>query len=249
MSESSRLAGVFGSLAVIGVAGLLVPARDWLDPTNVALVLVVVIAGAAATGGRGAGALTSVMAALSFNFFHTQPYYSLRISDRDDIVTTVLLLVVGVSVGEIATLRTRSRREATVASGGTRRLEDVAAAIATGRDAESVWPVVRQALVEQFRLAECRFEPAPFEAGDELPRLQRDGRLPATEHVFTGEGFELPPHGVEVLVEVGPTLLGRLVLVPTPHAGATRAERKVVVALADQFAVAVARTAQPRVLT
>lgn len=249
MSESSRLAGVFGALAAIGVAGLLVPARDWLDPTNVALVLVVVIAGAAATGGRAAGALTSVIAALSFNFFHTQPHYSLRINDRVDVITTLLLVVVGLIVGELANLRTRSRREATVATGGTRRLEDVAAAVASGRDAEFVWPVVRQALVEQFRLADCRFEPAPFEPVGALPRLHRDGRLPATEHVFTGDGFELPAQGVEVLVESGPTLLGHLVLVPTPHAGATRAERKVVVALADQFAVAVARTAQRHVMT
>ena len=234
---------------MIGVAGLLVPARDWLGATNVALVLVVVIAGAAATGGRTAGALTSLMAALSFNFFHTQPHYSLRINDRVDVITTLLLLVVGLIVGELANLRTRSRREATVATGGTRRLEEVAAIVAGGRDADTVWPVVRKALVEQFRLAECRFEPVPFETGDERPRLQRDGRLPATEHVFTGEGFELPASGVEVLVESGTKLLGRLVLVPTPHAGATRAERKVVVALADQFAVAVARTAQRHVLT
>lgn len=249
MSDSSRLAGVFGSLATMGVAGLLVPARDWLDPTNVALILVVFIAATAASGGRAAGAWTSLVAALSFNFFYTQPHYSLRINDRVDIITTLLLLVVGLIVGELANLRTRSQREATVASSGSHRLEHVAAAVAGGRDADTVWPVVREALIGQFRLAECRFEPAPFESGDELQRLHRDGRLPATEHVFTGEGFELPEDGVEVLVETGSNVLGRLVLVPTAHAGATRAERKVVVALADQFAVAVARTAQPRTLT
>ena len=65
------------------------------------------IVAAASFGGRAAGVTTSVVAALAFNFFHTQPYYSLRISDRFDIITTVLLVVVGLAVGEIAVLSHR----------------------------------------------------------------------------------------------------------------------------------------------
>ncbi len=116
-----------GSLAVVGIAGLLVPLRSTIDNTNVALVLVLVIVAAASFGGRIAGVTTSVVAALSFNFFHTEPYYSLRISDRFDIITTVLLVVVGLAVGEIAVLSHRHEVVADEHVTGARHLERVAA--------------------------------------------------------------------------------------------------------------------------
>src|SRR5262245_12506281 len=104
------MAGI-GVASAIAIAGLLVPIRDWMGASNVALVLVIVVVAAAILGGRMAGALTSVAAALSFDYFHTQPYYNLRISDREDVIAAVLLLVVGLAVGELAALRAGSRRE------------------------------------------------------------------------------------------------------------------------------------------
>ena len=109
-----------------------------------------------------AGVTTSVVAALAFNFFHTQPYYSLRISDRFDIITTVLLAVVGLAVGEIAVLsaptrgrrgRARDRRSASRAgrrSGGE--------AAQTSRD---VWDAVRAGSI-----AELGTRAMPLRSGD-----------------------------------------------------------------------------------
>ncbi len=101
--ESDGMAwSAFGAIAAIAVAGVLVPVRSTIDNTNVALILVLVVVAAATFGGRTAGAITSIVSALAFNYFQTEPYYTLRISDRDDIVTAVLLLLVGLAVGEIA---------------------------------------------------------------------------------------------------------------------------------------------------
>ncbi len=47
---------------------------------------------------------------------------------------------------------------------------------------------------------------------------------------------------MEVPVSHGGHVLGRLVLVPQPHRGTTRPQRRVAVAIADQFAVALAHT-------
>lgn len=234
-----RFAPYVGAIAAIGVGGLLTPTRDWLGNTNVALVLVVVVALAGAIGGRLAGVLTSVAAALAFNFFHSEPYYSLEIASRVDVITTVLVLVVGLVVGEVAALRTSSQRRAASAIAGTRRLEVTAAVMADGSSAQEVWPVVRDALVAQLHLRDCHYQPVPF-ADDGLPLIERDGRLPAKTHVFTGQGFALPPGGCAVLVESGRTVLGRIVLEPDPDAreGVGRAERQVAVALADGLAVA-----------
>ena len=81
---------------------------------NVALVLVLVVVLAAVGGGRTAGAVAAVSAALSFNFFHTVPYLTLEIDSADDVETTLLLLAVGLAVGQLASYRrhpVRARRK------------------------------------------------------------------------------------------------------------------------------------------
>ena len=62
----------------------------------------IVVVAVAALGGRAAGIVTALAAVVSFDFFHTEPYLSLAIDSRDDIETTVLLLVAAVLVGTIA---------------------------------------------------------------------------------------------------------------------------------------------------
>ncbi len=97
--------GVVGSIVV---AGLLSQAGDWTSSTNVALVLMVIVVLGAAAGGRVAGAVSALTAALAFDFFQTEPIHSLRISSRDDIETAILLLIAGLIVGQIAARARRS---------------------------------------------------------------------------------------------------------------------------------------------
>ncbi len=216
------------------------PFRDWLGSSNVALILAIVVAVAATFGGRLAGVLTSVAAALAFDFFHTRPYLNLRIDRRVDIIAGFLLLVLGLVVGELAALRQTSGDAARLHARGAAHLEDVAEVVAAGADAREVWPVVRRSLVEQLDLAGCRFEPAPFDG--HLPDLTRTGHVDTELLHYESGGFTLPAEGVEVPVSHGGHVLGRLVLVPQPHRGTTRPQRRVAVAIADQFAVALANT-------
>jgi Domain of unknown function (DUF4118) len=238
--EPSSLAGGLGACAAIGVAALLVPFRDWLGSSNVALILAIVVVIAAIFGGRSAGVLTSVAAALAFDFFHTEPYLDLRIDRRVDIIAGALLLVLGLVVGEIAAMHQKEVAAARRHERGAAHLEDVAEVIAAGADAHEVWPVVKRSLVEQLDLADCRFEPAPFDR--RLPDLTRSGRVDAELLHYESGGFTLPSEGVEVPVNHSGHLLGRLVLVPQPHRGTTRPQRRVAVAIADQLAVALAHT-------
>jgi hypothetical protein len=228
-------AAAAGAIAAIVVAGLLVPVRDTFGNTNMALVLVVVIVAAAALGGRFVGAVTSVAAALAFNYFHTQPYRTLSVDNREDIATVVLLLVVGLIVGELANLHSRRRGDAQTRAAGAHWL-------AGGRPVEDVWPIVQQGLVDELGLTGCRFEPAPYHG--QLPAVQRSGRLegPLT---WAREGFELPAGGAQLSVEHRSHLFGRVVLAPTPGRGVSLEERRVAVALADQLAVAMAMAGKP----
>jgi K+-sensing histidine kinase KdpD len=236
----------FGAIAAIAVAGLLVPVRSTIDNTNVALILVLVVVAAATFGGRTAGAVTSIVSALAFNYFQTEPFYTLRISDRDDIVSAVLLLVVGLAVGEIAVLARRRQVVAVEHVTGARQLERVTALLAQGASEDEVWEAVRDGIVAELGLKSCHFEPGG--GLRHLPRIERDGRLLEGEKHFTGSGFALPSEGVEILVERGGAAVGRLVLEPSVGRAVSRDQRRVAVALADSFAVVVGRSGAPRAL-
>jgi K+-sensing histidine kinase KdpD len=242
-SERGRVNGVIAvfGIAAIAVAGLLVPVRGVIDNTNVALVLVVVIVGAAALGGRLAGITTSVIAALAYNYFHTEPYYTLRVKQSEDIWTVVLLFVVGLAVGELAILGRSHRQKAQQRRAGAQRLEDIAGLLAAGRSSEELWPDIRAALMEELRLADARFEPGASHDGDSLVEVGRRGGLDVREMHWTQTGMELPRNGAQVSVRARQRTLGRIVLIPTPGQGTSPDERRVAVALADQLAVALER--------
>jgi len=245
--ESPRIYALGGVVAAIAVGGLLKPLHDWLGAANVALALALVVVCAAVFGGRLAGVATSIGAALAFDFFHTQPYFSLRISKREDVIAAVLLLVMGVVVGQLAVVHSGNRRELDVHARGAAHLEDVAAVVAAGADLDEVWPVLRRALVDQLDLSAVRFEPAPFH--DQYTPLDRDGKIVTPTLVWEHGGFALPPTGAVVQVVAEGRQIGRLVLLPQPHRGTSRAQRRVAVALADQLAVAATRTQPLHLLT
>jgi subtilisin family serine protease len=235
-----RIFAAGGAVAAVGVAGLLVPVRDAIGAANVALVLAIVVAGAAMLGGSVAGVITSLAASLSFDYFHTQPYFDLRIDKRDDVIAAVLLLVLGAAVGVFGSLRNGMRLDAQQQARGAAHLEDVAAVVAAGAGLDEAWPVIRGALLDQLDLRSCRFEPVPFE--HYYPALGRDGHIDSSVLHYERGGFALPPEGASVPVVAGGRALGRLVLLPLPHRGTTRAQRRVAVALADQLAVAASRS-------
>ena len=71
-------------------------------PTLV-LVLVVVVVAVATTGDRVAAAIAAIVAAASFDFFLTRPYTSMRITSAEDLETALMLLVIGLLVGQLGT--------------------------------------------------------------------------------------------------------------------------------------------------
>jgi Domain of unknown function (DUF4118) len=108
-STTSLVSAVVGSILAMLVALVLVPVRSDIGLASIALALVLVVVGAAAMGGRIAAAVTSAAAALSFNFLHTAPLYTFHIAETSNIVTSVLMIVIGISVGEVAVRTFRSR--------------------------------------------------------------------------------------------------------------------------------------------
>jgi hypothetical protein len=238
--RSDRAIGAAGiATAILGplaVSGLLVVARDELFPTNAALVLVLAVLAAAIVGGRVGGAIGAVVAALCFDFFFTHPYYSFTIDRRDDVETTVVLLVVGLVVGEVVVRLRRSRRAARESRREVEQIQRVAE-LAAGSGPESrLITIVEREVTALLGARGARFEMPPYPTA--LPRIGH-GVLTIPPG---GNGNASPPVGprneVELLVCGHGRELGRLVLVlPRDSSGATlpARDRGLAVALVDQL--------------
>jgi hypothetical protein len=238
------LAGIgVGGIGSIAVAGGLVALRGELANVNVALILVLIVLGAAAIGGRRPGAFTGVIAATSFDFFHTRPFGSLKIAQANDLVTTLLLLVVGLVMGDVAERSGHFRARLRDDQRELRRLHRVARLAASGaEDDRDLVLTVTAELIDALRLRECRFERPPFRV--QLPQLEADGAIAGRSRVFHPQGgFELPGPGVDLRVVGRKGTVGRFILVPTPGARVSTERLLVAVALADELGLAVAPTA------
>src|SRR6478752_1085865 len=101
--DGRKLVGLaVGGLGAIVVALFLVPFRNDIDNANLALLLVLVVVLAAILGGRTAAVVAAITATMAFDFFLTKPHTSMRIESADDIETAVILLAVGLLVGEVS---------------------------------------------------------------------------------------------------------------------------------------------------
>jgi K+-sensing histidine kinase KdpD len=228
--------GVFGALVI---AALLVPFRDRLPNAEMALALVVPVLLAAVIGGRVAGAVTAVVSALTFDFVFTQPYLSLRISNKDDVWTFVFLLIVAMVAAEVGIRGRRGGVAARESRSELDRLVRVAELAAEGAEADDVVMSARAELIGLFGLDDCVYEQ---ESTQDLPRIGPRGALENTQLVSWGD-FVLPTGGVEVPVRGRGRDLGRLVMYAEPATRASLEKRLVAVAIADEVGLTLASSA------
>jgi Domain of unknown function (DUF4118) len=239
VDDERRLIGLaFGGFMPVLLAMLLVPVRDALSSVNIALVLVVTVVAAAAVGGRMAGVVAAVMATLSFDFFHTKPYLSLRITSQDDVETALTLLVVGLIVGTVASSAYRARSSADEHGDELRSIHRVAELASSGVPADLVVEAACSELTSLMGLRSCVFRTDCVPA--DVAVLDRRGAIGGRprSYVSTRHGFELPRDGVSIEVLDRGRFVGRLELVPTPGVGVPLHTRKAAVVIADQVGAA-----------
>jgi hypothetical protein len=240
--EMSRALGlVIATFGTLLVAGILVPFRDDLASANVVLVYVLVVVFGAAVGTRWSGALTAVVAAMSYDFFFTKPYQSLKIDNANDVETTVLLLAIGLIVAELVAYTRRHRAHSAARGDEIQMLRRTAELVASGASPSAVLETVRTELTELLSLIECRYETAPFVST--LPRIERTGAVDGAHRRWIGGDYTLPGLGAEIPVAARGRTFGRFVLIPDLSVGVSIEERIVAVALVDQLGAALAADA------
>lgn len=224
----------FGPLAT---AALLVPLRTDIRAPHAVLALVIVVVLGAATGGRAAGATASLVATLSYDFFLTRPYNSLKIGRGADLATVLLLLTISLIVSEVVAFVRRGVAVSDRWRDELARVHRISQLVAANAETDDVVLAVEAELIGLLALRDCFFESPPF--ATELPQIEPSGWIAGTRrHVFVRRGFALPADGVAIPIRGGDQLLGRLVLVPDPDVAISIQARAAAVALADQLAIA-----------
>ena len=235
-----RLAVLAGLAAPLALAAILVPFRASFLNTDAALAMLVVVVAVAANGYRLAGFLAALSVAVCFDFFLTQPYERFTITRQTDIETTVLLLVIGVAVTEIAVWGRRQRVTASRRAGYLDGINSAARAVATGSSPSALIGQVTGQLIQLLSLRSCSFQYGVAGLGRPA-RLHHDGAVTVGHRPLDvdAEGF---PAGTdtELLVQSGGIFQGRFLMTPAPGARPTLEQRLLAVALADQIGAALA---------
>jgi K+-sensing histidine kinase KdpD len=227
-----------GFAAPLVLAAVLVPFRSGFANTDAALAMIAIVVAVAAIGQRSAGYLAAVSAAAWFDFFLTRPYEQFGIARAPDIETTVLLLVIGAAVTEIAVWGHRQQATASRRSGYLDGINDAARAAAAGDSPTAIADQMAARLVRLLSLRSCQFQYGKAGLG-QPGRIQRDGEVTVGGTPWDFEQFGLPHGaGTELLVESAGRLQGRFLMEPDPAARPTREQLLVAVAFADQVGAA-----------
>jgi hypothetical protein len=217
---------------------ILVPFRASFPNTDAALALILVVVAVAAIGHRLAGVLAALSAAAWFDFFLTRPYERFTITRSADIETTVLILVIGVAVTEIAVWGRRQHLTASRRAGYLEGINAAAEAVAVGGSPSTLIDQVCAQLTRLLGLRSCRFEYGVAGLGRPA-RLLHDGRLTPADPAWDLERDGLPAD-TELLVENHGILQGRFLMRPQSGSRPTLEQRLVAVAFADQVGAALA---------
>jgi K+-sensing histidine kinase KdpD len=149
-SELVRYLAAFAMTAVAAVVAVAVDSKVTIPNLSLLFVVPVIVAGVSL--GLGPSLCSAILGALAFNFFLTEPRYTLAVDDPANIWAIGLLFVVGLIVSGVAfTSRQRAteaallRRQATVLQGYSR---DIVAADNT----RAIVSITSQALAALFQV-------------------------------------------------------------------------------------------------
>jgi K+-sensing histidine kinase KdpD len=225
-------------LAPLLVCAALSAFRGSVTVATSALLLVLVVVGVAATGDRLGGFTAAVSSGLWFDFFLTEPYLRFTIRDTDDVEVTVLLVLIGAGVTELALWGRRQQGKASVRAGYLDGVLQAAEVVALHNDPpQALAGQVAQQIAQVVEIERCRFVAGPVRD----PRyavLDANGTVVRNGHPVDVERHGLPTDEETVLlVRRGGETVGHFILTSAARvAYPSREQRRVAVLLADQMA-------------
>ncbi|HTW15114.1 MAG TPA: DUF4118 domain-containing protein [Nocardioides sp.] len=229
-------------LLPLATAAVLSGARESVAPATSCLVLVTMVVAVAAAGDRAAGLLAALSSGLWFDFFLTRPYLSFTIDHRENVEITVLLVVIGAAVSELALWGRRQQERASLRAGYLDGAVRAAGLIAVhDRSVEDLGMEVADQIRSVLGVSDCRF----VQHGRPDPRnavLEPDGTLIRDGHEVDVNRVGLPNLEETALPIRGrPGIDGHFVITAVLPVYPTVEQRRVAALLADQLGTVIDR--------
>jgi K+-sensing histidine kinase KdpD len=222
----------------------LVPLRGRIPNATIALLLAAIVALVASAGTRTTATIAAISASAGFDVVHSPPYGSVTFNRGQDLEVAVLLLIVGLIVGQLAAANRRHRNLAGQSSYALERIHMVAEMVAAGEPADEVVHAVADELTALFGLVSCRYDPAFADRPG--PFIERHGAVTWGAIQWALSRWGLPSQEISLVVEHQGRPLGRFVLLAPPGTSATKDQLLAAVAVADQAGAALAAQTKPR---
>ena len=222
------------SLLWVGLpAAVPVAAIPWRNAASLAIGLITItaVACAAAANGRTIGLIAGIAGAVSFDLFAVEPYGTLAIARRDDLLAVVAMTIIGLLVGHLADQFANERALRRVTQSELEELHLMLELKAAGESPGRLIKVAERALQTATGLP-CRYEGVPFL--DNLPELHHTSVV-----VVSGDRGPLAtPNLLQLPVCANGATIGRFVLELGPNGpvGALSEDwRRRAIAIADQL--------------
>lgn len=178
-TQRTRWPGYAAAVAVLAGCTLVgFPLTEVLSPVNLTMLYLAGVVFIATRYGRGPSVVAAILAPLLFNFFFTQPYYTLAIHDPQYLITFLVLVVTAVVISGL-TQRVRQQSEAARARYlRTAALYFMSRQLAAAADAASLARGVVRHVADVFQGAAAVLLP---DANDALTVAGRHGEFPQHE--------------------------------------------------------------------
>ena len=256
--DGEGVAWAVGAFVASLLIGLLVePFRATIGLENVVILYLLVVVAAAGIGGRAAGMVAALSAALSYDYFLTTPYHTLVIDTLAQVVTVALLVTTGIVVSIGGRVHRRSTAVAEAHAKVIRLLHRVTeTAAAGGGTVDRVAAEGLHRLLDAHRVTILRRSPDGFavtvDVGEThlpidleaLTHLDREGRIPLGHYRVLDGTMLLPREGVALDLVARQRPVGYLVIIPGRDVPADRTTRLAVAAMANELAIVA--TEQPQ---
>ena len=228
------------AVAPLLVGGGLATFRDSIATATAAVVLVLVVVAAASTGDRVAGLVAAVSSGVWFDVFLTEPFGKLTIHSPEDVEVTILLVLVGVAVTEIALWGNRQQARSSRREGYLQGVLGTSRIIADPQPSpDALIDHVARQIVQVLDIDDCSFVPGAV-PGPQDAILDHDGNVTRRGHPIDIDRDGLPiDEPIGLVVRQGGACHGQFLLTAATRVVHPSAEQlAVAVLLADQVGAA-----------
>jgi two-component system sensor histidine kinase KdpD len=135
--------------AVLTAAGI--PLESYLDQANIVMLFLLVVLGVALRYGRGPAVFAAVVNVAAFDFFFVPPRLSFSVADLQYVVTFIVMLAVGLIVGQLTAGLRYQARIATHRERRSHSLYEVARELSSVLVTDQVVEASERAIAREFR--------------------------------------------------------------------------------------------------